>query len=448
MGEWKSVKDWGSEKWKAAKDKFKQSKLGHALDAAKDKYGKVKEKVLAWWKIDKKFKDKAGNNHRLFFKGQGSTAVLMVASNPQAFADFISSIKVDENDEVSKAKAEALVIAQQIDSKKQEPVKGSNDAETKEKEENKKRELEKLINQLSTYAKTLFGVSEDELPNSEIDFNSKTVEGAVLGTSMNAKVLTKKGDPGSKPTEAQHNIFDKLLKRRERREGGRSYYVRGHLLNEHIHGPGQWKNMTPLSQAGNKNHLDTAEDKVKAAVQSGAIVQYNVVPIYGRQVSIPTNEELEKKNIDSSKWEDLKNIRSAENHVPQRLQLEAWLLEKLANGSYKQKQQIVAGVSDNPVDTNALDQYDLGEGNTKKEKVSLTDDKVDKIAKNTNISEKDLQIIQLKALSVEKLSNYEKIITKINEDQSLTDNKKKILIRAVRELQKLDNVVLKRSGAE
>ena len=92
----------------------------------------------------------------------------MVASNPQAFADFISSIKVDENDEVSKAKAEALVIAQQIDSKKQEPVKGSNDAETKEKEENKKRELEKLINQLSTYAKTLFGVSEDELPNSEI----------------------------------------------------------------------------------------------------------------------------------------------------------------------------------------------------------------------------------------------------------------------------------------
>jgi hypothetical protein len=443
---WKSVKDWGSDKWKAAKNKFKQSKLGHALDAAKSKYGKVKEKVLAWWKIDKKFKDKAGNQHRLFFKGKGSTAVLMVASSPQAFADFITSVQIDQNDEASlTAKIEALAIAKQIDSEKQKNVTGSNRTETKQNQEKKKQELERLINQLSSYAKALFGVSEDELPNSEIVFNKKTEEGAVLGASMNAKVLTKKPDPtkepGSRPVPDQHNIFDKLLKRRE---GDRSYYVRGHLLNHNIHGPGKWYNMTPLSQAGNKNHLYKAEDKLKAAVESGAIVQYNVVPIYGRKVSIPTNEELEKKNIDSSKWEDLKEIRSAENHVPLELKLEAWLLEKLANGSYKQKQQIVTGVSDNPVETDDLAQYDLSEGNTKREPVSLTKDNVDKIAENTGISKTDLERIQNTALRVSNLSQYLDIIREIINDGSLDPDEKRSLCKIVVKLQGLKNVVLKK----
>ncbi len=104
-----------------------------------------------------------------------------------------------------------------------------------------------------------------------------------------------------------------------------------------------------------------------------------------------TKLTLVKKGIDSSKSDVLKEIRSAENHVPLKLTLEAWLLEK---STYKQKQQIVAGESDNPVETDDLAKYDLGEGKTKREQVSLTEDDVDKIANNTGISKTDLNLIK------------------------------------------------------
>ncbi|MEO0970173.1 MAG: DNA/RNA non-specific endonuclease, partial [Cyanobacteria bacterium J06639_18] len=315
-----------------------QKAFGKFLSKGKKGFNKLTRKVLKWWKIDKKFKDKAGNKHRLFFEGKGLTAVLMVASTPQPFESFIKSVEVKDEDS-RKAKIQALAIAKQIDSRKTDSVKGANDEETKKNEEKKKQDLEELINQLSSHAKVLFGVSEEELPESKINFNSFTRDGAELGDSMTAELLTKKGEKGSVPTTEKHKIFDKLLKRRD---GGRSYYIRGHLLNHHIHGPGKWKNLTPLSQSGNKAHLFAAEDTTKAAVQSGAIVRYTVKVIYGRSVSVPTDEELKSKGIDSSKWEDLKDIRSAEKHVPEALNLSTWLLEKQEDGTYKKKQNIVA----------------------------------------------------------------------------------------------------------
>lgn len=40
-------------------------------------------------------------------------------------------------------------------------------------------------------------------------------------------------------------------------------WVAGHLLNDNLGGPGVAKNMTPLSTAGNKNHLNTCETPIK-----------------------------------------------------------------------------------------------------------------------------------------------------------------------------------------
>ncbi|NES88031.1 DUF4157 domain-containing protein [Okeania sp. SIO2B9] len=399
---------------------------------------KVKEKLFQWWKIDKKFKDKSGNEHRLFFKGKGSTSMLMVASDVQHFENFIKSVEVT-SEEAKAAKTQAIAIAKQIDNRKRDSVKGANDAETKKNEEKKAQDLETLVVQLSGHAKLLFGLSDTELPESKLKFSSFTKEGAELGDVMTAEVLTKKGKSGSVPTSEKHTIFDRLLKRRD---GGRSYYIRGHLLNHHIHGPGKWNNLTPLSKAGNKAHLREAENTVKAAVQSGAIVKYTVKAVYGRSVSVPTDEELKSKGIDDSKWQDLKSIRAAESYVPQSLTLSAWLLEKQESGTYKDKQPIVSQKSViNPVDTN-LGNYEVGEGKKKKEKVILTVDNIDKIAENTGVSNTDIRSIQDLAISVQNLHKYNQIVEKI-EASDISDARKRKLKGIVNQLQAANNVVLR-----
>ena len=58
--------------------------------------------------------------------------------------------------------------------------------------------------------------------------------------------------------------------------GGASFYIRGHLLNEHLGGMGTWKNLTPLSREGNHQHESQVESLVKSAVDSGAVVEYSV----------------------------------------------------------------------------------------------------------------------------------------------------------------------------
>jgi hypothetical protein len=43
-------------------------------------------------------------------------------------------------------------------------------------------------------------------------------------------------------------------------------WVAGHLLNDNLGGPGVAKNLTPLTTAGNKNHLNTCETLIKNTI--------------------------------------------------------------------------------------------------------------------------------------------------------------------------------------
>jgi hypothetical protein len=48
--------------------------------------------------------------------------------------------------------------------------------------------------------------------------------------------------------------------------GDKPWWVKGHLLNGDLGGPGVSYNLTPLSQNANKSHDKKVEEKVKAAV--------------------------------------------------------------------------------------------------------------------------------------------------------------------------------------
>ncbi|MEU6326334.1 DUF6531 domain-containing protein [Streptomyces sp. NPDC047049] len=59
--------------------------------------------------------------------------------------------------------------------------------------------------------------------------------------------------------------------------------VQGHLLNEHLGGPGHTlSNLTPLTKTGNLNHLNSIERTVKKEVAAGNTVEYEVIAHYGK----------------------------------------------------------------------------------------------------------------------------------------------------------------------
>ena len=318
-------------------------KMGRKLfRKGKAAIAKAKEKILQWWKAKVTFKANDGKSHKLFFDGKGKGAKLMIASVPGTFENFIGKVKADSPDKES-AKEKALALARQIDKVKNKP-------------ENTQAEVEDLLKKLSRQTSKLFGASQD-LPKSEISYSTDNALGAIIGNKMVAKVLTKKPpanrEKGSKPTRAKHPVFNSLFFRATE-QGGSTYYVKGHLLNDNIHGPGKYKNLVPLSKQGNSNHEKQVESKVKAAVQSGAIVKYTVSVSGGfYNTTVPKNETLQNLGIKKVDWGTIKKIREAEKFVPKKLKNEAFRLE-FEDEDYtkvKGEKKIVSAEIDNPVDT-------------------------------------------------------------------------------------------------
>ncbi|SRX54970.1 DUF4157 domain-containing protein [Aequorivita sp. CIP111184] len=305
--------------------------------------------IVQWWKARKKFKGDDDKNHELFLEGTEDNAHLMLASTPTTYAAFIASLEIDiENQELVTAKIQAVQFAKNIDKKIKERIGTVSDEERKIKEEAKKKDLQDLLNNLAPKTALLLGL-KGPLPKSEIKFGTTLQGNCTVGSTMEANVLSSIGDPGSAPKE-NNELYDIL---RLRKEGGRTYYVRGHMLNEKLHGPGEWRNMTPLSQKGNKNHLKFAEKLAKIAVNSGSVVRYNVTANYGRNVEpIKSNKQLDDAAIPLIERENVKSLRNAEKNVPVSLTLNADLIKQQGKKWVKNKTLINKIVVDNPVDVN------------------------------------------------------------------------------------------------
>ena len=109
------------------------------------------------------------------------------------------------------------------------------------------------------------------------------------GTSVAVAQLGLKPTGGSPASQSlTSDGWERLIKRRNDRTGGSSYFVKGHLLNNHLGGPGTiWDNLTPLTQEGNNRDADSMyhafEKKVKAAVldEKRTVTDFKVVAIFG-----------------------------------------------------------------------------------------------------------------------------------------------------------------------
>ncbi|WP_170234794.1 hypothetical protein, partial [Chryseobacterium hagamense] len=221
--------------------------------------------------------------------------------------------------------------------------------------------------------------------------------------------------------------------------GNGSYYVRGHLLNEHMHGEGILINLTPLSQQGNKNHLRVAEEPIKIAVLGGAIVEYTLLVKYGQSIPEVSDTELEQAGFESDEdKEKVRKIRKAEQHVPKGLTLRSNYLKKEGDKYVKDKLLVVNNSILNPVDFD-IKSYQINK--VKKEKVSILHSSVEDMEKQTGIAIEYLERIKEAVLKIKgriTVNNIKMELSKTEKDERMLTR----LNRTVDQLKNMNNVTL------
>jgi hypothetical protein len=103
--------------------------------------------------------------------------------------------------------------------------------------------------------------------------------------------------PGSKPSATWHDI---LIKRAKGESD--AYCAQGHLLSEKLGGPGEQKNLTPITDDANRNdHEANVETDIKRLVHGEAKgVRYEVKVILDSEAYIPSRLECRYRVV----WEN------------------------------------------------------------------------------------------------------------------------------------------------
>ena len=301
------------------------------------------QKIVNWWRARKSFRGEDGKPHELLFAGSESSARLMVKSDEMPFGDFVARAQPGKNAKKAAAKKEAVRIAALIDAE----IKRPESAAAATSGPDKAARVNALLEELAPHTALLFGTG---LPDS-----AKPVWGGLnsagFATSMSVKPLTQKHVEGTPPTKANNTVYAALNERRAEAGSPASYYIKGHLLNQNLGGPGDWDNLTPLSRSGNAQHETQVESTIKRSVDLPGSVEYSVKPVYGRRGDKAGLLAAIHRGTDTLDAQRIKSeIVEAEDHVPSALQINAWLVEETSRGQFARKGAIISRRLENPVE--------------------------------------------------------------------------------------------------
>jgi hypothetical protein len=292
--------------------------LGKAKSAGK----KIKDAVLAtvmWWKKRKGFRSLDGGDHRVYYQGKGESARLMVASSrPDAVQLFLQRKKKDAKD--NPPQKAAIVRSEQTYEKirvsenelmRLQKLKQQAKKEATKKNHHKaiKREETKLTNSLSSFSDSLSGLNFEMDSDLAVKTEVQPTGGSKAG-SIKAEPLTwlpgntKGSSPSQNPPGWDHAVEldrDPVTGKRKLQ------WVRGHLLNERLHGPGLKWNLVPITQKLNSDMANGPERAAKGAIaDKGTILEYHTdVAFHGGKTPV--------KHFPSSitvKWRKLEAQRS------------------------------------------------------------------------------------------------------------------------------------------
>jgi hypothetical protein len=321
------------------------------------------EALTGWWKGEKQFTANDTKTHKVYFTGEGDSAVLMVQSDPRPYTKFLSDYEVQlgpaASEEVmvgsqKKSKsdviAEAKVISGKIEAEKKKAIASFPGADDKAKEQAKATAVDTLLQELATVSAPLFGTTKPADNEITLPAGMNNHQFATVAEAVNIYKTPKVTGNGSGPSSAKHNLYD-ILDSRQKGKG--SYYIRGHLVNDKLGGPGMWSNMTALSRKGNHQHEGQVESKVKAAFDAGAVIRYKVEATGNQAMQVPVPADKPKftkiPDIDN-KFGLVSQVIAAEKNVITTLKCEAFTRKKEGTGWVDDKPVVQAEVA-NPVET-------------------------------------------------------------------------------------------------
>ena len=360
-----------------------RAKVDKGLDWVIDKLVIIVEKLVSmgkaavaslvqWWKGKKEFTANDTKRHMVYFEGDEANPVLTIKSDPTPYTNFLNNYEQQLGTEgsaevtvngVKKTKTavvtEARGVAGNIETEKKKEINTYAGADDKAKEEAKKTAVDTLLQQLADTSVPLFGTEKPADSEIILPVGSNNHQFATSMEAVNIYKTPKVTGNGSAPTSAKHNIYDVID---NRQKGKASYYIRGHLINDNLGGPGMWSNMTALSRTGNHQHEGLVESKVKAAFDAGAVIRYKVTASGNQAAQTPTLADKNKftKILDFDKnFALLVNIINAEKNVVTTLTCEAFTRKKQGN-TWADDKQIVSTPVTNEVAL-SYDSYELGD---------------------------------------------------------------------------------------
>lgn len=241
-------------------------------------------KVVAWWKTQIPFKiGKAA--HELYVEGEQQAAKWMVKSTPQTLENVIGTLK--SGGPLKGAKKTAVdtieTHAKRIDKLKADTGGSFGQAGGEE-----------IMKSLTVIAANLTLAGLAAVPKTKVKFTTRNVLGDKVGKEMEANPLSLDpgGLAGSQPFEES-----KLWKAVNQRE---NEYIRGHLLNHHVHGPGENQNLVPITRSANAKMETQGEHIIKKAVMADNLVIRYTVKAEGKQPArkhLPAESELPARLI-------------------------------------------------------------------------------------------------------------------------------------------------------
>lgn len=247
------------------------------------------QRLREWWKERQGFRTADGHQHSLYFRGQGASAQLIIESDPMSFPSFLDRARTaGVNVSTAQRLYDDLRTAQRAAPSGTVPA-----APAPGTTETPDQRIVRLTHELAAEAAIVFNAYNTATGASLGAASSAPVYGGLnngFGASAEVATLTKNMPPGGSPTVSSPDWEHLSL----RKNVGGPYYIRGHLLNDHLGGPGHsWANLTPISGRTNTRMSAQVEEKAKAAVRSGATLRYKVTADYSRATA--NNAALQAK---------------------------------------------------------------------------------------------------------------------------------------------------------
>jgi phage-related protein len=276
--------------------------------------------VRNWWASRKEVTTNDGHQHTIYFDGSGTSARLMMQSTPQTMNAYLDEIQ-NVHQIPASALAPARAKAAEIDQLKSQNV-------PEDQQQQHGADINAKIDELA-------GILANIPMAESTGTNASTQYGPLrqgYGSFARLSYLESPHPAGSDPSVGNTSEYDRI---NARRKGSGAYYIKGHLLNENLGGPGNsWSNLTPLTQQANSDHKNNFENPVKMAVNGktsgysatklGYLKNFEVIANYGRSAASGTisllrdteTDDLPGGMPDNTDPFDLADVLEAEQFVP------------------------------------------------------------------------------------------------------------------------------------